>query len=173
MAEQFIGQIMVTAFDFAPQGWALCNGQSMPVQQYLSLFGVIGTSFGGNGVTTFNLPDFRSRIPVGAGQGPSTSAYTIGQSGGTETVTLDMSEIPAHTHTVPCNDDLANTTVAGGAVWGVEPQGVLAFYTDKPADGTMGPTTVSSAGSGLPHLNLQPFICLSYCIALTGTFPVA
>jgi microcystin-dependent protein len=166
MSEPFLAQIMMFGGNFAPRGWALCNGQILPIAQNTALFSLLGTTFGGNGQTTFALPDLRSRVPVHPGQGPGLSNVSLGEAGGGETVTLTQNEMPQHAHLVaasnggttasrPANNFLA----AGGS------------YTNASDGTTMNPAMVGVAGGSLPHENRQPYLGVNFIIALEGIFP--
>ncbi|HUQ05935.1 MAG TPA: tail fiber protein [Kofleriaceae bacterium] len=171
MADQFVAEIRMFGFNFAPSGWAQCNGQLLPLAQNTALFSLLGTTYGGDGKSTFALPDLQGSVPVGAGQGPGLSLYDLGQIGGSATVTLLESEIPFHSHQVN-----ASTTPLGG----VATPSATVGYT-RPASGnaygaagsatTMAPQALTPAGGGLPHNNLQPYNVVNYCIALQGIFP--
>ena|SRR5438128_8975221 len=167
MASPFIGQITLFAGNFAPRGWAFCNGQLLSIAQNTALFSILGTTYGGNGQTTFALPDLRGRVPVHAGQGPGLSNYDLGQQGGAESVTLTTAQMPAHTHPANANDSAATTNRPGG---GVPARG--GSYADAP-DGstTLDPAAVGSAGGDQPHTNVQPYTTLNYIIAIEGIFP--
>lgn len=180
MAEPFIAQIMMFGGNFAPRGWALCNGQILPIAQNTALFSLLGTTYGGNGQTTFALPDLRSRVPLHPGQGPGLSPYSLGQSGGTETVTLLQTQMPAHQHpfAVPTSSATANSpspannllttgvvTVAGNDI------DVVGYRSGVQADGAMQPGVTGIAGGSQPHENIQPYLCVNFIIALEGIFP--
>ena len=168
-AQPFIGQIMVFAGNFAPQGWAQCNGQLMPISQYDALFSLIGTTYGGDGQTTFALPDLRSRVPIHQGQGPGLSGYVIGQNGGAEAVTLLTTQLPVHTHPAMGNSDAGTNTDPTGGVWA---SGSTSTYiAGASANTNMNPTSISGSGGGQPHDNMLPFLTLNFCIALEGIYP--
>jgi microcystin-dependent protein len=169
MSDQYLGEIRMVAFNFAPYGWALCNGQTLSISQNTALFSLIGTYYGGDGVTTFQLPNLQSRVAIHQGQGVGLSPYVIGQQGGTENVTLNTQQMPQHNHTVAVlgvnggsnkatNNYLADST--GGNV-----------YTTGPTNGTLNANAVSFAGSNQPHANIQPYLCITFVIALTGIYP--
>jgi microcystin-dependent protein len=173
IVEPFIGEIRIFAGNFAPRNWATCDGQLMAIQQNTALFSLLGTVYGGNGTTTFALPDLRGRAPMQYGQGPGLSPRDIGESGGVESVTLTQAQMPAHNHSLNAAVDpgdqkapgtdrsLARST--GGAAYG-------AGSTDKEV--TLNASALSPAGEqGLPHNNLQPYLPLTFIIALYGVYP--
>ncbi|HTP79449.1 MAG TPA: tail fiber protein [Bacteroidota bacterium] len=167
-SEIFLGEIRMTAATTAPSGWYFCQGQTLPITQYTALFSLLGTYYGGNGSTTFGLPDLRGRVPVGYGQGTGLSSYTLGQTGGVESVTLTVNQIPSHTHSVEV-DLLPGTTSKPVAA-------LLAKYPGIPSYGTspavaMSSSTVTSTGSGQSHTNIQPYLAVNYMIAAQGVFP--
>ena len=179
MSDQFVGEIDIFGFNFAPKGWALCQGQLLPISQNTALFSLLGTYYGGNGTSTFGLPNLQGRIPNHAGgssgQGSGLSTYDLGETGGESTVTLLSSEIPSHTHTVPVSTADAKVStpttanvvagVGGGRGGGAGP----AYGTTNLAN--MASPTGNAAGSSQPHNNMAPYIALNYCIALQGIFP--
>jgi microcystin-dependent protein len=175
MSEPYVGQIATTGFNFAPQGWALCNGQTLPISQNQALFALIGTNFGGNGTTTFQLPNLQSEVPIHPGTGAGLSTYVIGETGGTENVTVLSNQMPLHNHNVgvstaagtqgaPSNAILGVTTIVSGG------KSSLNFVTTA-ANATLAATAVSQAGGNLPHTNIQPFLTINFIIALVGIFP--
>ena len=167
MSEPFLGMIIIVPYNFAPRGWAFCSGQILPIAQNTALFSLLGTTFGGNGQTTFALPDMRGRCALSSGQGPGLSSYTLGEVAGTETITLTVNQIPAHPHTVLANGE-SNTT---GKPANNYPATNGAY---NPAnDGTqMAAGMIPPSGGGnQPHDNMQPYLVLNYCIALEGIFP--
>ena len=165
MAEPFIGQVIITPYNFAPRGYAQCDGQLMSIAQNTALFSLLGTTYGGNGQTNFQLPDLRSRAPIHYGQGPGLSFHDLGESGGQESVQLTTGQLPAHTHGTGASTSEQSTDLPGGNVPAVG--GAYAAPGDGPTAG--GPTT--PAGGGLPHNNMSPFLALNFCIALQGIFP--
>lgn len=171
MSEPFIGQIMAVGFNFAPRGWAMCNGQLLPISQNDALFALIGTTYGGDGVTTFALPDLRSRIAIHQGQGPGLTNRPIGQASGTETVTLVANQMPSHTHPVSATAVNADKPTPANNIWATEPTTSTLFYGAGPTDSTMNPQTISAAGGNQPHDNLMPYLTMTYVIALVGIFP--
>lgn len=158
------------AGNFAPRNWALCNGQILPISQNTALFSILGTTYGGNGQTTFALPDLRSRVPVHPGQGLGLSPYTLGQQGGTETVTLLSNQMPAHTHLLACNGSSAGATSATNNFSGSLARGATGTYAAT-SDNTMNPAAIGVAGGSQPHENLQPFLAVNFIIATSGLFP--
>ena len=162
MSEPFLSEIKIISFNYNPQGWAFCNGQFMPINQNQALFSLLGTTYGGNGQTTFALPDFRGRVPIHEGQG-----FTLGQAGGQEFHTLTMSEMPQHIHFFQTSQANADTPVATGNTFGSSNNAYAAATNLTP----ILPATVSNVGGGQPHENRQPFLVLNICIALVGVFP--
>jgi microcystin-dependent protein len=163
MTTPFLGEVRMFAGNFAPQGWAFCNGQTLAITQNSALFTLIGTTYGGDGVTTFNLPNLGSRIPYG-GDG----TRPIGTSAGEESVTLTTQQIPAHSHPVGASDNAASQTSPAGnvpATWGDTP------YSNGPSNTSMDSTGVASTGGNQPHENRPPFLALTFIIALEGIFP--
>jgi len=167
MSTPFLSEIRIMSFNFAPKGWALCNGQTLPINQNQALFSLLGTTYGGNGQTTFQLPDLRSRVPIHQGSG-----YNLGQRGGEEAHTLIQSEMPAHIHPAtadvkagdanafnPTNSYIANT--APIQMYSSGSNNMQAMY----------PQMVTAVGGSQPHTNLQPYLALNFCIALQGIFP--
>jgi microcystin-dependent protein len=166
VSEPFLGELKIVSFSYAPKGWALCDGQSLPINQNQALFSLLGTTFGGNGQTTFALPDLRGRIPLHAGSAQGTF---LGQRGGEEAHTLTVSEMPQHSHLVTVN------TLAGGATPSATSRLATStgqqLYSDASQLVAMAPSAVSSAGGGQAHANMQPYLVLNVCIALSGIFP--
>lgn len=166
----YIGQITLVAFNFAPVGWAFCNGQLLPIDQYAALFQLIGTTYGGDGQTTFALPNLQSRIPLHQGQGTGTSNYIIGQTGGSEQVTLTSDQAPSHTHQAVCFTSGSNSGSPVNGIWAQasvdQPYKGSTTGTANMATGAIGP-----AGGSQPHPNLMAYQALNYIIALEGIFP--
>lgn len=176
--EPFLGQISIFACNFAPRGWALCEGQLLPISQYTALFSLLGTNFGGNGVNNFELPDLRGRSPLGMGQGLGLSSYAIGEVGGDEGVTIDATTYPAHSHTLYAAAGAAGSNAPAGAIEAEGQTGGrggsvnLALYSASGATTPLAPAALSAAaGGGQPHNNRQPYLALNFCIALSGIFP--
>jgi len=167
MAEPFLSEIRIMSFGFAPRGWALCNGQLLPINQNQALFSLLGTTFGGDGRVNFALPDLRGRTPIHVGSG-----HTLGERGGAQAHTLSISEIPTHVHSLNASTSASNThiPVSNSTGWGnSSPNQVY-----NSAGGNlvaMGPSVLSNLGGSQAHLNMQPFLTLSFSIALQGIFP--
>ena len=169
MSEPFVGEIRMFGFNFAPQGWAQCNGQLLPISQNTALFSLLGTTYGGDGRTTFALPDMRSRVPVCQGQGPGHSSYAEGQAGGAETVTLAAAQMPGHTHPVKASSSAAASDQPEGRALA---RSASHIYTAKPdASTVMNADMLGDAGGSQPHDNIQPYLAVNFCIALSGIFP--
>jgi microcystin-dependent protein len=178
MATPFVGQVTLFGCNFAPRGWAMCQGQILPISQNTALFSLIGTFYGGNGTTTFALPDLRGRVPISQGEGPGLSTYVIGEEGGQETVTLTQATTPPHTHSLPAFANAATTNSPEGALTAegkaVAGRGGVAInsYATPSAPVPFAPSQLSTVpGGNLPHNNLQPFLTSNWCIALQGVFP--
>jgi microcystin-dependent protein len=162
MAEPFLSEIRIFSFNFAPKGWALCNGQLLPINQNQALFSLLGTTYGGDGEVNFALPDLRERVPLHEGHG-----HTLGERGGEPAHTLSIAELPVHTHVVMASPTNGDTAVPTDNFLG--PGGNL--YAGSGALTTLVPSTVPNVGGSQAHLNMQPFLVLNFCIALQGIFP--
>jgi microcystin-dependent protein len=174
MDEPYLGEIRPIGISFAPKGWAFCNGQLLPLAQNQALYSLLGTTFGGNGQTTFGLPDLRSRIPVGAGQGPGLSPYTQGQVGGTEQVTLLATQLPQHTHPFTGSLQTSPDQDEGNPNQQLPAVGTLNQYSNGTKNTAMGGTisgTTTSIGGSQGHENRMPYQTLNYVIALVGIYP--
>jgi microcystin-dependent protein len=169
MAEPFIGEIKMFAGNFAPQGFAFCDGQLLAISQNEALFSLLGTIYGGDGQTAFALPDLRGRIPVHMGNGPGLSLRMIGSKGGNETVTLTAANLPSHAHGFAGSADAADSKNPKQRVPAVAAEAVYGPAGDPPA--SMGPSALEPTGGGQPHPNMQPFQCLNFIIALFGIYP--
>lgn len=169
MADPFVAEIRIYPFNFAPTGWAFCDGQLMPISQNTALFSLIGTYYGGNGKSNFALPDLQGRSPMHPGQGPGLSLHDLGENGGTETVTLLESETPAHNHSVTVSGRAANENDAKDLYWAGTT--IKAYATGTGNLVPMAPEALPPAGGDQPHNNLQPYLTLNFCIALQGVFP--
>ena len=170
MAEPFIGEIKLFGGNFAPLNYATCDGQTLPISQNDALFALIGTTYGGDGQQTFNLPDLRGRVPMHQGQGLGLSSRVIGQSLGTENVTLTLPQLPGHTHIAPCST-AGKTSSPNSAFWATDGSGNIAPYSTQAPNGQMAATAVGIAGGNQPHNNIQPLLCVTFIIALYGIFP--
>lgn len=171
--EYYIGEIRLFAGNFAPAGWRICNGDTLSIAEFDTLYALLGTTYGGDGQTTFKLPDLRSRVPVGQGQGPGLSNRIVGQQFGASEVTLTQGQMPAHTHTMVASSASATAAQATGLI--PAQNGSDLFYAPLPASGanlqTMSPASVTPAGGNQPHNNLMPSMAVNYIISLYGIFP--
>jgi len=165
MAEPFLSEIRIMSFVFAPKGWALCDGQLLPINQNQALFSLLGTTFGGDGRVNFALPDLRSRVPIHVGSG-----HTLGERGGEQAHTLSIAELPQHTHVLSATTANGTVNTASGNVFAKTLQLTYSSPTQLVATS---PSTVTNVGGSQAHLNMQPFLILSFCIALQGIFPSA
>jgi microcystin-dependent protein len=169
MSEPFLGQISMFSFNFPPKGWALCNGQTLPIQQNQALFAILGTTYGGNGQTTFQLPNLQSRTLISMGQGPALTPRNLGEIGGVEAHALTFNELPLHNHNLLA---AAGTTTGTPAVTSdFAAQATVPVYRNGSATTALAPTSIVANGANLPHPNIQPCLTVSFCIALVGTFP--
>jgi len=164
MAEPVLSEIRIMSFGFPPKGWALCDGQLLPINQNQALFSLLGTTFGGDGRVNFGLPDLRGRVPIHVGGG-----FTLGNRGGEQAHTLSISELPTHTHSAMANSGNATAPVPGGNLLAAA-NNLYAAATNLVA---LGPSMIANTGGSQAHLNMQPFLTLSFCIALQGIFPSA
>jgi microcystin-dependent protein len=167
MSDPFVAEIRIFAGNFAPRGWAFCSGQLLPISQNTALFSLLGTSYGGDGRITFALPNLQGRAPMFWGQGPGLTGRVIGETGGESSVTLISAEMPVHTHSLGASTNDADTNLPGNAVAGVPPAPL--YRPDS--DTTMAPTALAPVGGGQPHNNMQPYLGLSFIIALQGVYP--
>jgi microcystin-dependent protein len=169
MSSPYLGEIRAVGFTFPPPGWATCNGSLLSISENEALFNLLGTAFGGDGQTTFGLPDLRGRVPVHQGQGSGLSSYTMGQTGGVPTVALTTSQIPSHTHTLACQTAAGSSAAASGNyIAGIT-------YTEKvyatPGTVEAMASAVGTSGGSQPHNNLQPYLAINYIIATEGIYP--
>jgi microcystin-dependent protein len=164
MATPYLSEIRIFSFNFPPKGWVLCNGQTLPINQNQALFSLLGTTYGGNGTSTFNLPNLQGRIAMSQGNG-----FVLGESAGEVNHTLTVSEIPNHTHPVNASSGAGNLSSPQGAVWAKDPNGSLVYGSG--ANTALSAGAVVNAGSSQPHNNLMPYLVVSFCIAIQGIFP--
>jgi len=169
MSNPYLGEIRLVGFNFGPRGWAICAGQLLPISQNDALFALIGTTYGGDGQNTFQLPDLRGRLPINQGQGPGLSNYVLGQRAGTESVTLISQQIPQHSHVVNAASTGTRSSNPSANLLG---SGEADIYTHDNANGVlMSPSTIAPSGGSQPHENMQPYLCVNFIIALEGVFP--
>ncbi len=176
MSTPFLGQIQSFAFNFAPRGWALCDGQTLPVQQYAALYSLLGTMYGGNGTTTFNLPNLQSRVPMHFGTSPGGNSYTQGEQGGEENVTLLYANLPLHSHpflgsATGANDSAPILHTASAPITNAQGGTPGNYYAAPASLQSLNPASVSTTGGAQPHANIQPYLTINWCIAMTGEFP--
>jgi len=169
VTDQYVAEIRIFGFNFAPTGWALCNGQLLPISQNTALFSLIGTFYGGDGKSTFALPDLQGMAPMHPGQGPGLSLHDLGESSGSETVTLLDSEIPVHSHTLTTSQSDGTSQSAAGEKLA---SGIgVAQYAAAGNLTSMAAQSLAGSGGDQPHNNMQPYLTLNFCIALQGVFP--
>lgn len=172
MADPFVAEVRIFPFNFAPRGWAFCNGQLLPISQNTALFSLLGTTYGGDGKVTFALPDLQGRAPMHPGQGPGLSQRLLGESDGSQTVTLQETQIPSHPHQFGGAVDAGgDTQTATNTIWAQVPGRAAVFLYSTPATGAMNPNAMPTTGGSQPHNNLQPYLTLNFCIALQGIYP--
>jgi microcystin-dependent protein len=169
MADPFVAEIRIFPFNFAPKGWAMCDGQLLPISQNTALFSLLGTTYGGDGRTTFALPNLQGAAPMHPGQGPGLSLHDLGEQGGSDTVTLLASELAFHTHNVTASasdgvDSSPNNSLPAAGVG-------IGAYRAPGSNTTLADTSVAAVGGSLPHNNLMPYLTFTFCIALQGIFP--
>jgi microcystin-dependent protein len=173
MADPFVAEIRIFPFNFAPRGWAWCDGQLLPLSQNTALFSLLGTTYGGDGKSNFALPDMQGRAPMHPGQGPGLSLHDLGETGGSDTVTLLESEIPNHSHTLRSSvEDGTQGTLSNGVALSTSVGGTLYHSTTNTNLVQMSHQALAPAGGGLPHNNMQPYLTFYFCIAMQGVFPV-
>lgn len=171
MSEPFVGQVIAVGFNFAPVGWALCQGQLLPISQNAALFSLLGTTYGGDGQSTFGLPDLRGRAALGMGQGSGLQPYVLGQPGGVELVTLTANQFASHTHALQAAATATTATPGSGVVLGTPAAATPTYAAAGTATQLVGSTVSPAPGSDGPHENRQPSLAINYIIALFGIFP--
>jgi microcystin-dependent protein len=169
MSEPFVGEIRMFAGNFAPRGWAFCDGQLLAVSQNDALFSLLGTIYGGDGRTTFGLPDLRGRIPIHAGHGPGLSERRLGAKGGAEKVTLTVNQLPSHTHPIKASADTALDIPPQGKV--LAESSVASMYANEAPIESLSANAITAVGGSRSHTNLMPFLCIHFIIALVGIYP--
>jgi len=167
MSEPFLGEIRPFPYGFAPRFWAFCSGQLLPINQNQALFSLLGTTYGGNGTTTFALPNLNDRVPIGAGTGPGLSSVNLGEQSGSSSVTLLSTQIPSHNHSV----NVAGAGTTTSPVGAIPANSPLHNIYDTAINTTMDPDVIEPAGGNQPHENMQPYLGINFCIALSGIFP--
>ena len=169
VSEPFLSEIRLVSFNFPPKGWALCNGQLLPINQNQALFALLGTTYGGNGTTNFALPNFQGRMPMHVGQAPQGGAsHVLGESGGETAHTLTSAEMPTHTHAPRAQSQAGGQIDPANGVWASTP---VAQYSNQAPDVAMDTSAIGGTGGGQPHDNMMPYLCLNFIIALQGIFP--
>jgi microcystin-dependent protein len=166
MSQPYVGEIRMFAGNFAPAGWMFCEGQLLPISEYETLFNLIGTTYGGDGQSTFALPDLRGRLPIHQGNG-----FTLAETGGVEDVTLTVSQIPAHSHPYLATTNFTNSGAPTGSLVGQNSLGNAKLYSSVAPTAVMAPSSISSTGGSQPHTNFQPYLCVDFIISLFGVFP--
>lgn len=167
MTDPFVAEIRIFPFTFAPTGWAFCNGQLLPISQNTALFSLLGTTYGGDGKSTFALPDLQGRAPMHTGQGVGLSLRDLGESSGAETVALSQAEMPAHSHALQASSTAGDRPDPTGSYTGTG----ISLYAPASALGAMDSGALAPAGGSAPHNNMQPYLTFNFCIALQGVFP--
>jgi microcystin-dependent protein len=170
MGQPYIGEIRLVGFNFAPAGWAFCNGQLMAISENETLFNLIGTTYGGDGQSTFALPNLQSRVIIHQGQGPGLSNYIIGEIAGVETVTVTTAQLPIHNHTANCSSSAGSESSPVGHIWSADAAGLTAEYSNS-QNGQMNAAAIGQSGGNQPHENRMPFLAMNYIISLFGIFP--
>ena len=176
--DPYVAEIRIVGFNFAPTGWTFCNGAVLPINQNMALFSILGTNYGGNGTSTYGIPNLQNSVAIGQGQGPGLSFYAVGQYGGQASVTLTNSQLPIHTHAVNAIGAAgaapapSNTEVwAGAPAGGGKTPAPTPYYSTSPNNGSMNASAIGIVGGGQPHNNMSPYQALNFIIALTGIYP--
>ncbi|KAF2341824.1 phage tail protein [Flavobacterium tistrianum] len=170
MAQPYIGEIRMFGGNFAPVGWMFCEGQILSISEYETLFQLIGTTYGGDGQSTFALPDLQGRVPIHSGTSTSGTTYTLAETGGAEGITLTTNQIPAHNHSLIATTDLADTASPSNALFSTNPPGSKMFSSAAPTT-ALSATSITATGGSQPHTNFQPYLCVNFIISLFGVFP--
>jgi microcystin-dependent protein len=171
MADPFIAEIKMVPYNFAPRGWAFCDGQLLPISQNTALFSLVGTTYGGDGRTTFGLPNLQGRLPRHPGQGPGLSSHFLGEIGGTATATLSIGEMPSHNHLLTANTNPADLSAPSASRALARSSGGFAWQDTNANLVDLAPQGVANAGGGQAHNNMMPYLTLNFCIALVGIYP--
>lgn len=171
MSEPFIGEIVMFGGNFAPRSWAQCDGQLMPISQNTALFSILGTTYGGNGQTTFGLPDMRGRSPMHQGQGPGLTPRSLGEQGGSENDTLTLNQLPAHNHPMQCTGNAADLDSPVNAIPAKDAASVTGYYSSGNPTANMKVSTIGNSGGNQPHSLVHPFLAVNFIICLFGVFP--
>jgi microcystin-dependent protein len=161
---------MMFAGNFAPRGWAFCDGQLLKISQNTALFSILGTTYGGDGITTFGLPDLRGSVPMHPGSGPGLNSYQLGEKSGTENVTLNVAQMPSHNHSASASFNEADSASPQNKVWALLTHNVKS-YGNGVSGQTMDNSAIGNTGDGQPHTNIQPYLCVNFIIALEGIYP--
>ena len=169
MAQPYVGEIRIFAGNFPPVGWMFCEGQLLPISENETLFQLIGTTYGGDGQSTFGLPDLRGRVPIHQGPGKAGHTYVLAEAGGVEEVTLTINQMPAHSHPLLASADAGNSQTPGQNVLGTAQ--AQTYFNTFDAEATFAAASISPDGGSQPHSNIQPFLCLDFIISLFGLFP--
>jgi microcystin-dependent protein len=171
MSSPFVAEIRIFGFNFAPKGWAFCNGQLLPISQNTALFSLLGTTYGGDGKSTFALPDLQGSAPMQQGQGPGLSLRVLGETGGEQTVTLLQTEMPSHAHTAQGFPNAGGQGPQNNTWSDANQRGISAYTPSSGQNVGMSPSALASAGGSLPHNNMMPYLALNFCIAMQGIYP--
>ena len=170
MAQPYVGEIRMFAGNFPPNGWMFCEGATLPISENDVLFQLIGTTYGGDGQETFNLPNLASRVPIHMGTGPDATTYQLGELAGTEQETLTIQQIPSHSHPLTTTSSLGNDGLPVGKILAQSGSTIRPYYEDTPTN-AMNAASITPAGGSQPHENTQPFLCINFIISLFGVFP--